>query len=125
MNKTYMNIWGRDFELEVYVRKSEETDITMLQNEAYDRFKSNNSIVNEAEKHLKTYILEKYKDNMDEEKIENIFRYVIPATIFLPRLIKERTVVLLCDFKFDIEHGLAVVFENEKFKSVVSQDEVL
>lgn len=83
------------------------------------------SIIDEAEKSLLSYIEKNYKNDLTENKIENIFKYVIPKTIFLPRTVKVRTVALLCDFKFDIEHGLAVVFENEKFKEVVSQDEVL
>ena len=34
--------------------------------------------------------------------------------IYIPKEEKQRVCALLCDFKFDIEHGLALVFENEK-----------
>ena len=39
--------------------------------------------------------------------------------------VKERVVAVMCDFKFDMENGLAIVFENEKFKEVGYQDLVL
>ena len=35
---------------------------------------------------------------------------------------EERVFAILCNYKFDIEHGLAVVYENEKFKTVGAQD---
>lgn len=125
MNNITMKIWGREFDIEVYIRKSQNSDIASLQEEAYNKFMESQRIIDEAEKNLLSYIEKNYKNDLNENKIENIFKYVIPKTLFLPRTVKERTVVLLCDFKFDIEHGLAVVFENEKFKEVVSQDEVL
>ena len=125
MNKITMKIWGREFDIEVYIRKSQNSDIAFLQEEAYNKFMESQSIIDEAEKSLISYIEKNYRNDLTENKVENIFKYVIPKTLFLPRMVKERTVVLLCDFKFDIEHGLAVVFENEKFKEIVSQDEVL
>ena len=125
MNKITMKIWGREFDLEVYIRKSQNSDIAFLQEKAYNKFMESQSVIDEAEKSLISYIEKNYRNDLTENKVENIFKYVIPKTLFLPRMVKERTVVLLCDFKFDIEHGLAVVFENEKFKEIVSQDEVL
>ena len=32
--------------------------------------------------------------------------------------------VLLCDYKFDNEHGLAIVFEKETFKGIVKQGDI-
>ena len=125
MNKITMKIWGREFDLEVYIRKSQNSDIAFLQEKAYNKFMESQSVIDEAEKSLISYIEKNYRNDLTENKVENIFKYVIPKTLFLPRMVKERTVALLCDFKFDIEHGLAVVFENEKFKEIVSQDEVL
>jgi hypothetical protein len=59
------------------------------------------------------------------DKIDNIFKYVIPRSLYIPRKQEKQTVAMLCDYKFDMEHGIAVVFENGQFKKVGSQDIVL
>ena len=70
--------------------------------------------------------LKKYcaKDD-DGGDMENLFRYVMPRYLFLPKVQKRRTVALMCDYRFDPEHGLALVFENEKLKEIGSQDLIL
>jgi hypothetical protein len=65
-------------------------------------------------------------DNSNEEEIDkpiaNIFKYVIPKYIYVDNLCGDtRIVALMCNFKFDMEHGLAVVFTNEKFDEVGEQ----
>lgn len=50
---------------------------------------------------------------------------VMPESIFVPHSKKHRTVAIMCNYKFDMEHGLAVVFENGLFKKVGPQDIVL
>ena len=59
-----------------------------------------------------------------QQEIDNIFKYVIPKRIFIPRTDK-KIVAILCDYKFDMENGIAVVFENEKFKEIGVQDIIL
>ena len=49
----------------------------------------------------------------------------MPRYLFLPKVQKRRTVALMCDYRFDPEHGLALVFENEKLKEIGSQDLIL
>ena len=48
----------------------------------------------------------------------------MPKCIYVPKD-KNRIVAILCYYKFDMEHNLSIVFENEKFKSVGSEDDVL
>ena len=57
--------------------------------------------------------------------VGNIFRYVMPRTPFVTETKGARRVALLCDYRYDEEHGIAVVFDNEKFAGVMSQDDVL
>ena len=61
---------------------------------------------------------------MQLETIENIFKYVMPKSIFVPRE-EKRIVAVLFDFRFDMEHGMAIVFENEKFSTIGSEDIIL
>ena len=76
-------------------------------------------------KKLTSFIEKEYKEKLQGKNVDNIFKYVIPKIIYVPNNCKKRTVALLCNFKFDIEHGLALVYENEKLVNIVSQDEIL
>ena len=67
------------------------------------------------------------KNNSDRinGSIENIFKYVIPVSIYIERNKKKRVVSLLCNYRFDEEHGIAITYENEKLKNIGPQDDVL
>lgn len=124
MSKIKAEIWGREFELPIIVKKFSGEDSTETQKEAVERFKNNLQLINAAKPEVEKYILENgLKDNGITE-VDNIFKYVIPKTISVPQ-VKNRVVAVMCDFKFDMENGLAIVFENEKFKEVGYQDLVL
>ena len=124
MSKIKTEIWGREFELPIIVKKFSGEDSTETQKEAVERFKNNLQLINAAKPEVEKYILENgLKDNGITE-VDNIFKYVIPKTISVPQ-VKDRVVAVMCDFKFDMENGLAIVFENEKFKEVGCQDLVL
>ena len=82
-------------------------------------------VIQESKKLLESYILNDEYAEIDGDSIDNIFKYVIPTDIFIPRTPETRTVALLCDYRFDEEHGVAIVFENEEFKKIGTQDIVL
>ena len=104
MNKIKMNIWGRDFDLPVMIKQFKGKEITDVQKDAVEKFVTCEKVVNEA------------KDDME--------KYVIPKTISVPKA-KKRVVAIMCNFKFDMEHGMAIVFEDEKIKKIGPQDIVL
>ena len=122
MSKVKMEIWGREFNLEVFYKNYKGKEITDNQIASYEKFITADDAIEKSKKKLIAYIEENYEE---VGKIENIFKYVIPKMVYIPRGEKQRKCALLCDFKFDMEHGLALVFENEKFKEVVSQDDIL
>lgn len=49
----------------------------------------------------------------------------MPKSLFVGRDEAKRIVAIMCDYRFDMEHGLAVVFENEQFKMIGEQDIIL
>ena len=58
--------------------------------------------------------------------LNNIFKYVVPQAIYLKRTKDtSRVVGIMCAFKLDIEHGLAIVFKDEQFVKIVQQDALL
>lgn len=125
MTKTYMNIWGRGFELNIYYKMSSANKISAEQKAAYDAFMKKSVVVDEALPELKAYIEKNYSSKMQEEKVSNIFKYAMPRMVFIPKQVEGNTVALMCDFAFDVEHGIALVFRDEVLKAIGSQDIVL
>ena len=117
MRKTKMNIWGREFKLEIIYDAYKGERILDTQRDALAQFIENESIVNNELDAVKKYCLK--DDNMNGiETIENIFKYVIPTAIFVERSEKNRKISLLCNYKWDSEHGLTLSFVNEKLKAI-------
>lgn len=119
-----MTIWNRDFSLPVEYERYPGETVLDSQREALTQLEAHPEEIEAALKPLEQYVRETGEDGQTEESIENIFRYVMPKSIFLPHT-KTPTAAILCRYKFDIEHGLAVLFENGKFQRICSQDAVL
>ena len=72
--------------------------------------------------------LKKYchKSNAKETdgRLDNIFRFVIPKSCFV-RNDKYFPVGLMCDYKFDPEHGIVLVYINNKLIKIGPQDIIL
>ena len=67
------------------------------------------------------YILENGLKDYNIHKVDNIFKYVMPKSFYVPDT-EKRVVVLFCDFKYDLENGIALVFEDEKLKEIIPED---
>lgn len=123
-NMQEMIVWGRNFELDIDFDCFPGEDISDMQRLALEKF-IETGCVNEVETEIKDYCLRKNRDEIKEESIENIFRYVIPESIYVVNESEKRIVALMCEYKFDIEHGLAIVFENEHLQAIGPQDVIL
>ncbi len=124
MNKEAFVIWGRRFELSIQYDCYGDEDILPAQEEAYALFRSEADRILFSDQDIKRYCLEKNKEEIGKN-IDNIFKYVMPVSIFVKREKEKHVVALLCDYKFDMEHGIAIVFENEKLNQIGIQDIIL
>lgn len=118
-----MNLWGRDFTLPVYYECDSDQDVLDIQKETKDALLASWDTVEGSKKAIEDYCLERDRDQI-EGPITNIFRYVIPTNILVLRSEDSRKAALMCNYRFDPEHGLAAVFENEQLTAVVPQDEL-
>lgn len=125
MSKLNITIWNRKFELEVEYDCFEDEDITEKQKAALEKVVNQSDFFEDALKHSKDYCIKQNKEDIDEEVIENIFKYIMPRSIYVIRNKEKRSIALMCDYKFDLEHGIAIVYEDEKFVKIVEQDAVL
>ena len=119
-----LKIWGRKLRLNIDMDCIDDEIITPIQEETLSAFLSEKTIIDNALPKVKEYCLAE-KELNGEKSIENIFKYVSPKTIFVPRDDKKKTVAILCDYYFDEEHGIAIVFENGLLKRIVEQDDVI
>lgn len=125
MSKCRIIIWERAFELPLMYECYAGEEVLKCQKEAFAMLEDNAKEVAGALDQVKKYVKRTGATQLAEDEIENIFKYVMPKSIFVPHSKNRRTVAIMCNYKFDMEHGIAVVFENGQFRKVGPQDIVL
>ncbi len=124
MSNFKTNIFGREFNLNIIYDVYDDEEILDNQKEALESFKKVNLNSENILNQLIKYCLKENKEEI-EEPITNIFKYVIPQEIFVKREEKKHIIAILCNYKFDFEHGIALIFENEKLVHISTQDCIL
>lgn len=115
-----LNVWGRDFELEIRYEASEGEDVIPTQTEALNHFlNSADELLSDPNAVVKYCLSNNPKEIT--EPVNNIFKYVIPFAILIRR---NDNIVLLCDYKFDYEDGIAIVFDKNVLKEVCGQSQL-
>ena len=110
MNKSF-EIWGQQFNLEVIFDTFEGEEVSSKQEEALNKFVEMSSSLLSDSSSISKYLVET-SNGMVTEPV-NVFEYVLPKSLFIKRSEDKRVVVLLCDYKLDLEHGIALVYEDE------------
>ena len=123
MNKIKICIWGRDFELKVSYQNFPGEDVTDNQIQTLEQLAAVD--FSESLTNVEQYIMKYYGSEINGNSIGNVFKYVMPKSILITRDENKRIFAIICNYKFDMEHGMTVVFENEKYKAVGSQDLIL
>lgn len=124
MNKEKVNLWNRDLELYISYSCYPGEEVTEIQKNAAREFCEDSSVAADALDDLKKYVEKTSDTEVKASEIENIFKYVMPKSIFIPRA-SSKMVAIICNYKFDMENGIAVVFENEQFKEIGPQEIIL
>ncbi len=123
MSKSVLKIWGREFELNIAYECYPGEEVLDSQRAEFELLKTTD-VVDSALESVKEYVIKTAGEQI-EAPIENIFKYVMPKSVFVPHNKKSPSVAIMCNYKFDMEHGIAVVFENGKYKEVGIQNDVL
>lgn len=121
MSKQKLNIWGRNFELDIVLQRDKNGNNTEEQGEALDILVSSINEIEESKSVVEKYIL---NNGLNEKSVDNIFKYVIPKDIYIPKKSKGLAVII-CNYKFDVEHGLAIVFDKGKCIDVCEPEKYL
>ena len=98
---------------------------TPSQIDALERLPSHLDWIEKSKDLVEAFCKERVADDDDNQKKDNIFSYIIPETIFVKRDEYHPRLALLCRYRYDLEHGLAVVFSQDGRIVVGAQDIIL
>ena len=120
-----LEIWGREFNLPVeyeYFSKEYETEDQI---KAISLFSKHIEWINNSKGQVEAFCKEEVDRDDDNQKKDNIFSYIKPDHLFVERKESNPRVAIMCKYRYDMEHGLAIVFSNEGEITVGLQDIIL
>jgi len=117
-----INIWQRDFDIELVYDIFPGETASKEQEDAFSKFISNKKQISDSLVDIEKYCLEENGREIGTDTIDNIFKYVVPESIFVKR---DGRVAIMCKYRFDLEHGIAIVFREGKLEQIGKQDIVL
>lgn len=118
-------IWGRDFNIPVEYDCYIGETVTPEQDKAVKNFLSHPDWLAKAKNYVEVFCRDSVVKDSRNDKKDNIFSYIKPEYLFVKRDSKEPRVVMVCKYRYDPEHGLAIVFSYEGEIKVDSQDMIL
>ena len=118
-----INVWGREFDLTVIFDCYKGEEILSIQEDAIKKFVASAGELLSSSTDIEKYCIERDTDSIGDS-ISNIFKYVIPTSLFVKRDEKKRVVDMLCNYRFDEEHGIVMTFENERLVHIGTQDDL-
>lgn len=120
-----INIWDRTFSLPVEYDCYEGETVTKGQIKALNNFVSHKEWLIKAKKSTEDYCRNAVEQDDDNQKKGNIFSYIKPDYLFIKHDTTNPRVALMCKYRYDMEHGLAIVFSSKGEITVGIQDIIL
>lgn len=120
-----IKIWNRDFSLPIVYDCYAGENVTDEQINALDMFLKKSELITKSKENVIKFCLKKVNEDKTNQKKDNIFSYIKPEAIFVKRDEKNPRVALMCKYKYDLEHGLAIVFDYKGNIKVGLQDIIL
>lgn len=120
-----LEIWGRNFTLPVEYDCYEGEEVTKEQLQAFCQFKSHTDRIEQSKTIVEEYCRNQVMGDEENTRKDNIFSYIKPECIFIKRDKVNPRIALMCKYRYDIEHGLAVVFSSDREVTVGIQDMIL
>lgn len=124
IEKINIPIWDRDFELPVNYNCYEGETVTKEQIKLLDLFIKHPEWVSASKAVVENYCRQQVLDDDENQKKDNIFSYVKPVSVFIKHVKKPR-IALMCKYRYDEEHGLAIEFDKTGKITVGSEDIIL
>ena len=123
-NTLDLNIWGRNFTLPVKYDCYKGEEVTETQEKAITDFCNQHDWIESSKHQVEEYCRDYVIEDNEIDKKDNVFSYVKPEYLFVKREDNPR-ILIVCKYRYDLEHGLAVVFSPDGSITVGSQDIIL
>ena len=124
INELDISIWERAFLLPIEYDCYDDEIVTDAQKSAVKMMTMHPEWIVSAKVHVESFCREKVIADSENNKKDNIFSYIKPEYLFVKREDHPR-VAIMCKYRYDIEHGLAVVFATDGSVTVGLQDFIL
>lgn len=124
IEKCCISIWERDFELPINYNCYEGEIVTDEQLLLLKEFFSHPEWINKSKNIVVKYCEQQVLDDDENQKKDNIFSYIKPMSVFVKN-VKRPRVALICKYRYDEEHGLAIVFDKMGNINVGPEDIIL
>lgn len=118
-------IWDREFTLPIVYDCYKGEVVTEEQVAAVRNFVNNPQWVVKSKGMVESFCHDDLINDPNNQKKNNIFSYVVPESIFVKRDDSNPRVAIMCKYRYDMEHGLAVVFSHDGNIKVGLQDIIL
>lgn len=118
-------IWVRSFMLPVEYDCYEGEEVTKAQIRALKNFQAHTEWIEQSKSIVEDYCCEQVMSDDENAKKDNIFSYIKPECLFVKRDKDNPRIAIMCKYRYDLEHGLAVVFSADGEVSVGMQDIIL
>lgn len=120
-----VSVWGRSFTLPIEYDCYEGEEVTEAQIHALKHFKSHTEWIEKSKSIVENYCKEQVMSDEDSTKKDNIFSYIKPECLFVKRDKDNPRIAMMCKYRYDLEHGLAVVFSSDGKVTIGIQDIIL
>lgn len=124
INELNISIWERAFLLPVEYDCYDDEIVTDSQKSAVIMLTMHPEWIVSAKEQVKSFCREEVLKDDENNKKDNIFSYVKPEYLFVKHENKPR-IAIMCKYRYDMEHGLAVVFSADGRITVGPQDIIL
>ena len=120
-----IEIWGRTFDLDIVSSFYESENLSPDQEVIVNKFLANLKWIEKAKTAVENYCKLDVENDDENHKKDNVFSYVKPKCIFVEADVKIPRVALLLHYRYDPEHGLAVVFDSNGNVTIGIQDIII
>ncbi len=120
-----LTIWDREFDLPIEYNCHKGMRPTKVQLDALRSFVSHTEWIEKSKAEVEAFCKEKVLEDEDNQKKDNIFSYIKPDYLLVKRDAEKPRIALMCKYRYEPEHGLAIVYSADGEIIVDIQDVIL
>lgn len=118
-------VWDREFTLPIEYDCYKGEKVTNEQKASVKTFAGHKDWIDASKPKVEEYCREQVLGDDENQKKDNIFSYIKPDYLFVKRDDENPRVAMMCKYRYDLEHGLAVIFSSDGSVTVGIQDIIL